>query len=250
MLPTSLSQITLKTYASIDRILKDPDLDTARKDTLLLALLSGKTEAEIHELTLQDRNRLLQKLDFLNEAWEPTPTLPKSREEMLPDQQPTDRQPSKLSKPSKPSKLSVKGQRFHVITDAGQLTGGQYIDLMNFLKDPDALLQNIHNVLAVICLPLKFGILRQKYKGSEHARVARLFLGHLTVADALPVLVFFCRLSRHLTPGIMDYLNRQTRTRMQQLQDRMQDIISSTAGSPSSMPSATATAGHGSSISI
>jgi hypothetical protein len=231
MLPTSLSQITLKTYASIDRILKDPDLDTARKDTLMLALLSGKTEEEILEVTLQDRNRVLQKLDFLNEAF-------------------GEQKPGRFSKPARFRRLKVKGQRFHVINAAGQLTGGQYIDLMNFLKDPEALVRNIHNVLAVICLPLKFGILRQKYKGSEHARVARLFLEHLTVADALPVLVFFCRLSRHLTPGIMDYLNRQTRTRMQQLQGRMQEIISGTAGSPSSMPSATATAGHGSSISI
>ena len=218
-LPKSWKEITLQKFSDLDLILKDEDLDASAKDLKILTLLIGKSEGEILALPFKTKHLLLKKMSFLYDLGSIQPKVHKY--------------------------FSLKGKRFRFILNTTELSGGQYIDLMTFLKDPDALNQNIHNVLAVIASPMKFGILKTKYNGKKHEALARFFYENMSVAIAYPALVFFCKLSEHLTLPMADYLRRETTTQMNQIQTQLQDFRSAMAGSSSSTPSATATAPHG-----
>jgi hypothetical protein len=125
----------------------------------------------------------------------------------------------------------LKGKRFRLLLNVSVLTGGQYIDLMTFLKNPEAINQNIHNVLAVIASPLKLGLFKTKYDGKKQAERAKFFHDNMPVSIAYPILVFFCNLSSHLTPAIAAYLNRDTMEKMSMVQHQVQDIMNATDGS-------------------
>lgn len=102
---------------------------------------------------------------------------------------------------------------------------------MTFLKDPEAANQNIHNVLAVIASPLKFGFIKTKYNGKDHEARAKFFFENMPVSIAYPALVFFCNLSELLTLPMAAYLQQETTGKMNQIQTQMQDIMTAMAGS-------------------
>ncbi len=207
-LPTSWKEISLKTYCLLDGIIKDNDLNTIDKDIEILSLLSEKPRSEILALPFNVRHGYLRKIEFLNNLNSIKPL-----------------------QSAKSFRFFIKGKRFEIKLNATELTGGQYIDLMTFLKDPEATNQNIHNILAVIVLPLKFGLFKSKYDGEAHAIRAAFFYENMSVSIAYPILVFFCNLSEHLTQAIQDYLKTETVKKMDMIKVGMQDIMSATAGS-------------------
>jgi len=206
-LPTSWKKISLKTYVELDRIIKDNTLNTSEKDIEVLALLFGKARSDILGLPFNIRHELLQKIQFLNNL--------------------DSIKPLRLSKGFR---FLIKGRRFEITLNATELTGGQYIDLMTFLKDTEATNQNIHNILAVLAAPLKLGFIKTKYDGKDHEKRAAFFYENMPVSIAYPILVFFCNLSEHLTVAMQAYLKTETSKKMELIRLRMQDIMSATAG--------------------
>ena len=207
-LPTSWKEISLKTYVEIDRIIKDNMLNTSEKDVEVLSLLSGKARSEILGLSFNSRHELLCKIGFLNNLDSLKPL-----------------------KSSKRLRFSIKGKRFEIKLNATELTGGQYIDLMTFLKEPDTTNQNIHNILAVLAKPLKWGFIKTRYHGKDHEKRASFFYENLPISIAYPILVFFCNLSQHLTVAMQDYLKTRTAQKMELIRLGMQDIMNATDGS-------------------
>ena len=134
MLPKSWNQITLKTFAELDLIVRDASLDTNDKDIQILSLLSGNTLEELLLLSFKAKRKYLNQIQFLK-SLDIVNTKPRRY-------------------------FRVQNKWFKLALNASEISGGQYIDLMTFLKDPEAANQNIHNVLAVIALPLKYGFLK------------------------------------------------------------------------------------------
>jgi len=207
-LPTSWKEISLKTYCELNRIIKDNDLNTNDKDIEILSLLSSKPRNEILALPFNIRHEFMRKIGFLNnlDSIEPLQS-------------------------AKNFRFFIKGKRFEIKLNATELTGGQYIDLMTFLKDTEATNQNIHNILAVIASPLKFGFFKTRYHGKDHLTRAAFFYENMPLSIAYPILVFFCNLSEHLTIAMQTYLKTETTQKMELIRHGMKDIMSATAGS-------------------
>jgi len=206
-LPTSWKEISLKTYCGFEKIINDKSLDNHGKDVEIISLLSGISRSEILALPLKTLHECLDKIKFLNYL--------------------------DLIRPLKNSKhlrFCIKGRWFKIKLNASDLTGGQYIDLMTFLKENENPTANIHNVLAVIVAPLKWGLIPIKYDGKDQSERAAFLYENMSMSIAYPILVFFCNLSQHLTAAMQDYLKTETTKKMNQIQTEMMDIMSVTAG--------------------
>ena len=103
-------------------------------------------------------------------------------------------------------KFKVKGKSFKVIWKTQELTSGQYIDVSHFTKEPDKIIYNIHNILAAISVPIKYGLIQQKYDGAKHKDIADLLYNHMTIAQAYPIMLFFCKYFAELDKAILTFL--------------------------------------------
>jgi hypothetical protein len=183
-LPKSWDEITLKQFAMLQEIQNDELIDDTEKSIETIRYLAGLTYPQALELPLKEKAAALKTLSFLN-------TL------------------DKIS-PKAKKHIWIKGKRHKITLDVSELTQGQYIDIKTFLKEPDKSFENLHNVFAVICQPLKYGFKPTKYDGIEHKDRALLFYETLTISQVYPVLVFFCTLSDNLTINILASLKKQT----------------------------------------
>lgn len=219
-LPKGWHEVTLKTYFAVQEIQGDEFLDQIDKDTEIIAMLSGTTYKAVMDLTLADKRTALNQIQFLKD-------LDKIR-------------------PKVKTHFWLKGKRFFVELQMQNITGGQYVDLMTFLKDPAKSNENIHNVLAVLAKPLKFGFIKpKKYDGEHHKERAKLFYENLTVANIYPIMVFFCRLSDYLMKAMQDYLNSELMTAMTLIDELKADTGISTDGSSPLTPSQERTVQNG-----
>lgn len=103
-------------------------------------------------------------------------------------------------------KFKVKNKWFKVIWKTQELTSAQYIDVSHFTKEQDKILYNIHNILAAICVPMKWGLIEQKYDGANHKEIADLLYNHMTIQQAYPIMLFFCKYFEELDNNILTYL--------------------------------------------
>jgi len=206
-LPNSWKEISLKTYCGFEKIMNDQSLDNHAKDVEIVSLLTGISRSEILALPLKTLHEYMDKVKFLNnlDLIEPL-------------------------KNSKNFRFCIKGKWFKIKLNASDLTGGQYIDLMTFLKENENPVSNIHNILAVIATPLKWGLMPIKYDGKDHAERSSFLYEYMPMSIAYPILVFFCNLSQHLTTAMQDYLKTETTRKMNLIQAEMLDIMNVTAG--------------------
>ena len=206
-LPTSWKEISLKTYCGFEKIMNDQSLDNHSKYVEIVSLLSGLSRIEILDLPLNSLNECMDKVSFMNSL--------------------------DLIRPLKNARqvrFCIRGRWFRINLNALKLTGGQYIDLMTFLKDNENPISNIHRILAVIATPLKWGLIPVKYDGKDHQERASFLLENMPMSIAYPVLVFFCNLSQHLTAAMKDYLKTETIGKMNQIQTELLNIMSVMVG--------------------
>jgi hypothetical protein len=182
-LPSSWKQITIKQYLEIDTIIKDTSLELVERYIQILAAISGQSTDYFESIPIRKLKEYIRKLDFLSHPEE--------------------------IKTKIPSSFWLKGRRYSVSWRVTTLTGGQYIDLNVFTKDKDAITANLHNIMAVLCLPRKWWVFKSKYNGQQHKDRAALFYDNLSMAIAYPLAVFFCNLSVKLMPHIVLYLEEQ-----------------------------------------
>lgn len=191
-LPLSWRDITVKQFYRINDILTDDTLDDTDKSILLLSFLAGVKYVDVLQWPLKKKARALRKTKFIFgfPTWNP-----------------------RLNRI-----IKAKGKYYHV-PKFKSITGGQYVDIMTFLKEPGAETNNIHLLLACYCLPARFGLFRQKYDGAKVPEIAEAFLD-LPMSDAWPIMVFFCHISANLMTVTQDYLSKMTKT-MDQRRDQI-----------------------------
>ena len=105
--------------------------------------------------------------------------------------------------------FKVKGRRFKCIWQTQKLTAAQYIDATSFCKDEASIINNIHNILAAICVEKTWYGKVKKYDGVNHKEVADLFLNHMKIEVAYPIMLFFCRYYKELAGNILIYLEAE-----------------------------------------
>ena len=105
--------------------------------------------------------------------------------------------------------FKVNGRRFKCIWQTQKLTAAQYIDATSFCKDEASIINNIHNILAAICVEKTWYGKVKKYDGVNHKEVADLFLNHMKIEVAYPIMLFFCRYYKELADNILIYLEAE-----------------------------------------
>jgi len=172
------SDLTIKQFLNC-KLISEMQTDPIDRNVRLLAEVSGKTVDEIESLPLTELKAKLKYLANIEDLGE----VGKVR-----------------------MKFKVKGKSFKVIWKTQELTSGQYIDVSHFTKEPDKIIYNIHNILAAISVPMKYGLIQQKYDGAKHKDIADLLYNHMTIAQAYPIMLFFCRYFEELDSNILTYL--------------------------------------------
>jgi hypothetical protein len=172
------SDLTIKQFLNC-KLISEMQTDPIDRNVRLLAEVSGKSVDEIESLPLTELKAKLKYLANIEDLGE----VGKVR-----------------------MKFKVKGKSFKVIWKTQELTSGQYIDVSHFTKEPDKIIYNIHNILAAISVPMKYGLIQQKYDGAKHKDIADLLYNHMTIAQAYPIMLFFCRYYEELDSNILTYL--------------------------------------------
>jgi hypothetical protein len=172
------SDLTIKQFLNC-KLISEMQTDPIDRNVRLLAEVSGKTVDEIESLPLTELKAKLKYLANIEDLGE-------------------------VGKVK--MKFKVKGKWFKVIWKTQELTSGQYIDVSHFTKEPDKIIYNIHNILAAISVPMKYGLIQQKYDGAKHKDIADLLYNHMTIAQAYPIMLFFCRYYEELDSNILTYL--------------------------------------------
>lgn len=185
----NFNELTIKQFLQCKTI-ADLEEDPIQRKVSMLAEISGKTVDEIESLPLGELREKMQEFDRI--------------ESLIPSQK------VKM-------KFKVNGKRFVCIWAVQDLTAGQFFDVSHFCKDPNAVVSNIHNILAAICVPRTlFG--RKKYDGTKHKEIANLFYNHMKISQAYPIMLFFCKLSNQLTTNIRICLEQEVEKLKAQVQ--------------------------------
>lgn len=158
------------------------ETDAINKSIKMLAILSGKTFDEIESMPIDELTKSLQVFNEIETLTENT----KVR-----------------------MKFKVKGRRFECIWKTQKLGANQYIDATYFCKDEKAIISNIHNILAAICVERTWYGKKLKYNPENHKEIADLFYNHLKITQAYPIMLFFCKYFKELQKNILIYLESE-----------------------------------------
>jgi len=176
--PKSWSGVTVGEYQSIRQLLKE-DGDPYLTECAIISTLSNVDMDDIMRLTRDAHGKLMTKhLAFLFTEVS-----------------------GKLKK-----RVKLAGKWYYIETDLKNITGGQYIDLTHFMKDENVD-GNLHNLIACLCVPLKWGIWKQPYNGKNHSEVANHLRG-LPITYVKPITDFFLSSYVDLLKNIAAYLMR------------------------------------------
>jgi hypothetical protein len=218
-LPTSWDAVTLAEWQAIRKILSE-DEDPYLTECAIISTLSGADMDVIMSLTRYEHGRIMTNtLKFLN-------TIPTG----------------KLK-----TRVKVGGKWYRIESQAKDITGGQYIDMNHFIKDVDKVDYNLHNVIACLATPLKWGFIKQQYNGKEHENVAKAMLG-LPITTVKPLADFFLQNYVDLMKNIAAYLMKTGTEMKAKALEQLANSSKSTAGFTQSTSSRMAGVNNGSSI--
>ena len=169
-LPKDWSAVTVRQFQALQGILKE-DGSKYEKNVAIISIMSGASVDEIETFSLKTYAKCMRTLEFLTQP--------------LPEE--------------KVSAFISNGKKYRVFSDVYDLNGGQYITLMHLLKEPEKVIDNLHEVMAVFCVPYAkkwWGWKRSEYDSKEHNKVAEEML-EVPMSIVQPLSAFF--LTSYLT---------------------------------------------------
>lgn len=179
-IPQSWKDITIRQFLAANEALQATYDDKVDQSIALVSAVTGASEKDILSLPRKELIQIVEQLSFLNTVDSISTKWPKW--------------------------FMIQGRLFKPVQKLDNLTAGQYIDLMAFSKEP---MENIHKVLATLCLPCTWYLKAKKYDGAKHQEIAQFFLDNLTMDIAYPIAVFFCKVWENSLPAILDFLERE-----------------------------------------
>lgn len=104
--------------------------------------------------------------------------------------------------------LKVNKNKYKISLDAFKLSYGQYVDITTFLSAENAVVENLHLIMASLCLPVEKNWLGKekvlKYGSVPHDRLSKEML-NANFADCYHTSVFFLKLINALIKAIGVY---------------------------------------------
>jgi hypothetical protein len=202
-LPNSWEGVTIEQFQALQKILAEKG-DEYATNVAIISIMSGVPVDEIETYSLKTYAKCMRTLSFLSE-------------QLLGQVQKV---------------VEFRGLRYGVITDVYNLNGGQYITLMHLMKDPDKVIDQLHEIMAVFLVPKKktwWGWKKQPYDSEKHKEVAEAMLqAPMTIVQ--PLSAFF--LSSYLMSAkhILEYSVRKAEKLKKQAERRLKHLKQNTAG--------------------
>jgi hypothetical protein len=179
------NNITIQDYQLIYGIINDANMDDFEKEVKLISIINEISEADIDAMPLDDFKKLKPSLDFLH-----TGTIN-----------------GKLKKCVK-----VNGNKYQMSLDAFKLTYGQYVDITTFMSGENAMVENLHLIMASLSLPVKKTWYGKEivlpYGSHDHKLIAEDMLKS-NFANCYYTSVFFLKLINALIKAIGVYSVKQ-----------------------------------------
>ena len=187
---SNYKNLTIKQFLNCKRI-SDTVQDPIDRNVRLLAEITNRTVDEIESLPLGELKEQLKQLASIE-------TIDTNQKLKL--------------------KFKIKNKRFEVIWKAQELTAAQYIDVTHFAKDSTQVIYNIHNMLAAISVERTWYGKRKKYDGAKHKEISELFYNHMTIEQAYPIMLFFCKFYEELANNILTYLSEEAKAVLEKVE--------------------------------
>ena len=196
-LPNSWEGVTVEQFQALQKILAEKG-DEYPTNVAIISIMSGVPMDEIETYSLKTYAKCMQTLSFLTE-------------QLVGEVQKV---------------VEFGGVRYDVITDVYKLNGGQYITLMHLMKDPDKVIDQLHEIMAVFLVPKKrtwYGWKSQKYNADNHKEIAEAMLqAPMTIVQPLSAffLASYLKSAKHILESSVkkaEKIKRQAERRLKRL---------------------------------
>jgi len=202
-LPNSWEGVTIEQFQALQKILQEKG-DEYATNVAIISIMSGVPMDEIETYSLKTYAKCMQTLSFLSE-------------QLVGGVQKV---------------VEFGGLRYDVITDVYKLNGGQYITLMHLMKDPDKVIDQLHEIMAVFLVPKKktwWGWKKQPYNSDKHKEIAEAMLqAPMTIVQ--PLSAFFLSSYLKSAKHILESSVRKAEKVKRQAERRLKHLNQNTAG--------------------
>lgn len=166
--------VTIEQFAELQKTLNqkhDNPVDKLNQWILQVSIITGKDLEEVEKMTIEEL-KPIEKLLI-------TPI------------------PTKLHK-----RFHINGIAYKFITNPNELTGGQYMSIMEYVKDDP--FKRLNEIMFCLARPIKLTLKGWKeYDFEAHEIADRMEdFKKMPISIANPIAVFFCRLSKDLTKSL------------------------------------------------
>lgn len=185
------SDITIKQYQNIIAI-ANTDLPNFNKEVELVSYLFNIDKALVLKMPIEQFKEYSKQLSFIEEIYD-----------------------GKMI-----TEFTIDGVDYVVNWRMENRTAGQFIDLCELTKDAGLINDNLHKIMAVICLPKG-----ESYDGKIKER-ADVFLNKLTMDIVYPLAAFFLTIFETSLPIIADYLDKEITRKNKELLRMIKDSLS------------------------
>ena len=202
-LPNSWEGVTVEQFQALQKILAEKG-DEYATNVAIISIMSGTPMDEIETYSLKTYAKCMNTLSFLTE-------------QLVGEVQ---------------KAVEFGGVRYDVITDVYKLNGGQYITLMHLMKDPDKVIDQLHEVMAVFLVPRKktwYGWKKGKYDPERHKEISEAMLqAPMTIVQ--PLSAFFLTSYLKSAKHILESSVKKAEKIKRQAERRLKHLNRNTAG--------------------
>ena len=193
--------ITIEDYQLIYGIINDSVLNDFEKEVKLISIVNELSESEVDNMSLDDFKKLKHTLDFLHNG----------------------KIEGKLRQ-----HLTINKTKYKMSLDAFKLTYGQYVDITTFMSGDNAMIENLHLIMASLSLPVKSNWYGKEivlnYGSKPHNEISKDML-NCNFADCYHTSVFFLKLINDLIKAIGVYSVRQVLKEKKVTKEKLREIL-------------------------
>lgn len=187
------SEVSLKQYIEIADI-QAIDMDELDKQVKILSILSDTPEDVICQMNLSDLKEAIRHCQFIY-----TPPLAGAIKQYI-----------KIGK-----------HKFEVNTNLRKISGGEYIDLTNLIKDQSEVTRNLPRIISIFLHPVNwFGFRKGKHTIESRNKTSKIIESNMKMDNVMMLSGFFLKSYEVLTKATLDYSVRQmkkTRAKLNKL---------------------------------
>jgi len=124
--------------------------------------------------------------------------------------------------------FTINGKRYAIVNHINDLEAGQYMSFTTYLKgfadNPNVHIEQMPDILASVIFPVDENNKVMAIEPSYFRNLADDIRNTMSIEDAYPIAVFFCRLCRSLTATTHNYLNTKLENMTEQSKSAILEV--------------------------